>query len=79
MEARVKVILKRAVLDPQGKAVLNAMHSLGVTQAEDVRVGKYFEIKFSGGDKKELQQKLDKLCDQVLANPVIEDYSYEIL
>lgn len=74
-EAKVVVTLKKSVLDPQGKAILNALHSLGFKDVTDVRTGKYFEVKFSGADKSAAEEKVKKMCDQLLANPVIEEYS----
>lgn len=75
MKATVTVRLKKEVLDVQGRAVLHALESLGIEGAHDVRVGKLIEIDL--GDSvpgPELDQKLHKACDELLANPVIEDY-----
>ena len=69
---------KATVLDPQGAAVNQAMHSLGHTTTSDVRVGKTVAFEGDGGDSPEFRQKLDKLCEDLLSNPVIEDYAYEI-
>ncbi len=77
-QARINVTLKKSVLDPQGKTILKALQSLGFGDAKDVRVGKYFEIKLAGGNKESLEDKIHKMCDKLLINPVIEEYSYSL-
>ena len=73
MKARVVVMPKAAVLDPQGAAVRDAMQHLGMNEVKSVRIGKYLEIDLErdGGD---VEQRLHKLCRDLLSNPVIEDY-----
>lgn len=78
MKAKVTVRLKEGVLDPQGKAVLHAAQSLGLKDIEDVRVGKVFDIEFSGDSKEKIRPQLEKLADQLLANTVIETFKVEI-
>lgn len=82
MLGRVKIIVfvtpKKNVLDPQGAAVGHAMHSLGFTSAANVRVGKTVEFEVDREDTPEFRSALDKLCHDLLSNPVIEDYRYEI-
>jgi phosphoribosylformylglycinamidine synthase len=73
MKARVVVTPKAAVLDPQGAAVKEAMQHLGMPEVKNVRIGKYLEIDVSG-DGVEMEQRLHKLCRDLLSNPVIEDY-----
>ena len=80
MKANVYVRLKPEVLDVQGRAVEKALATLGFDGVQGVRVGKLIEIEFSsgatgGGD---LESKLRKMCDELLANPVIEDYAVEL-
>ena len=77
-KAKVNVTLKKSVLDPQGKTVLHALHSIGFDQAQDVRVGKFFEVNLAGKDRGQAETKLKEMCDRLLINPVIEDYSFEI-
>ncbi len=77
-KAKVNVTLKKSVLDPQGKAVMHAMDSLGFKDVKDVRVGKYFEVLLDVRDKAEADKQIHALCDQVLINPVIEHYSFEL-
>ena len=78
MKITVFVSPKNTVLDPQGAAVEHAMKSLGHESVEGVRVGKTITFKMGGSDSPESREKLDKLCDGLLSNPVIEDYRYEI-
>lgn len=78
VKVTVFVTPKKNVLDPQGAAVSHAMHSLGFPSASDVRVGKTVEFNLDAEDTPELRAQLDKICDGLLSNPVIEDYRYEI-
>ena len=73
MNARVIVMPKAAVLDPQGNAVRDAMRHLGMPEVRSVRIGKYMEIEIEGQDG-ELESWLHQLCRDLLSNPVIEDY-----
>jgi phosphoribosylformylglycinamidine synthase len=77
-EAKIHVKLKKSVLDPQGKTILSALHTLGFDAAQEVRVGKIFEIKLKGDSQAEAEDKVRIMCDKLLANPVIEEYSYAI-
>ena len=77
-QAKIHVTLKKSVLDPQGKTILAALHSLGFGDTQDVRVGKYFELKLAGGDKAVLEEKIREMCGKLLTNPVIEEYSYTL-
>ncbi len=78
MKARIYVTLKPSVLDPQGKAVRGALHSLGYTEAEDVRVGKFIEVALQGLSKAEAETRVRQMCETLLANTVIEQYRFEI-
>ncbi len=78
MKAKIYVTPKKAVLDPQGKAVANALHSLGYATVKEVRIGKYMEVELDGTDKTALQKQLDEMCLRILSNPVIEDYRFEL-
>jgi phosphoribosylformylglycinamidine synthase len=79
MKARVYVKPRAGVLDPQGKAVGKALHSLGYAEVEDVRVGRYFELGFSGASPEAAKGRLEEMCRRLLANPLIEDFRFEIL
>lgn len=76
MKARIHVMLKNGVLDPQGKAIGQALHGLGFADVGEVRAGKVIEIEFGG---KADEARLNDMCEKLLANPVIEDYRVEIL
>jgi phosphoribosylformylglycinamidine synthase subunit PurS len=73
MKVHVMVKPKEAVLDPQGAAVRDAMHHLGMPEVRSVRIGKYMEIDVEG-DGGDLEKRLHGLCRDLLSNPVIEDY-----
>ena len=73
MNAKVIVMPKAAVLDPQGNAVRDAMRHLGMPEVRSVRIGKYMEIEIEGQNG-ELESRLHRLCRDLLSNPVIEDY-----
>ena len=73
MNAKVIVMPKAAVLDPQGNAVRDAMRHLGMPEVRSVRIGKYMEIEIEG-QSGELESRLRQLCRDLLSNPVIEDY-----
>jgi phosphoribosylformylglycinamidine synthase len=79
MKARIIVTPKKAVLDPQGKSVQNALTQMGYQGIGDVHVGKYLEIELAGNDKEAWRKQIDNACHKILSNPVIEDYSFEIV
>ncbi len=78
MKARIHITLKKGVLDPQGKAIANALSHLGFDGVEEVRQGKYIEIDLAGGDPAKARAKVDAMCAQLLANTVIENYAVEL-
>lgn len=78
MKVTVFVTPKKNVLDPQGAAVSHAMTSLGFKDLKNVRVGKVVEIELEGEDTPDLRSSLDRICRDLLSNPVIEDYHYEL-
>lgn len=77
--AKVYITLKKGILDPQGKAVKKALHSLEYAEVKEVRVGKYIELTFEDGDISLLKDKVDEMCKKILTNPIIEDYTFEIV
>jgi phosphoribosylformylglycinamidine synthase len=77
-KAKIKIILKKGILDPQGKAVEGALHALKYTSASNVRVGKYIELKIREKEEKNAKQKVEEMCKKLLANPVIEDFEFEL-
>ena len=70
----VTVTLKRDVLDPQGKVVLNTLQNLGMDNLKNIRQGKYFEIELDDSDLKTAEKKVNDMCKKLLANLIIEDY-----
>jgi phosphoribosylformylglycinamidine synthase PurS subunit len=78
MRARIFVSLKNGVLDPQGKAIERSLHTLGYTEVQDVRMGKYLELRVEANSREAAESRIREMCDRLLANPVIEDYRFEI-
>jgi phosphoribosylformylglycinamidine synthase len=78
MRARVHVTLKRGVLDPQGKAIGNALKSLGFSGIGDVRQGKYIELEIDESDATRARARVGEMCEKLLANTVIEDYQIDL-
>jgi phosphoribosylformylglycinamidine synthase subunit PurS len=79
MKARIKITLKNGVLDPQGKAIQNALGSLGFSGIEDVRQGKYIEVDLADPDEASARATVDRMCKDLLANMVIENYAFELV
>ena len=79
MKAHVWVMLKPTVLDPQGQTIQHALASLGYAQVKDVRQGKFFVLDLSGVSREEAQKQVEKIAKDVLTNPVIEQFRYEIV
>jgi len=78
MKARVHVMLKNGVLDPQGEAVRHALGTLGFEGVEGVRQGKVIELDLAGTDKVAAEENVKAMCEKLLANTVIESYSIEV-
>ncbi len=76
--ARVYITLKPTVNDPQGLTIKGGLHSLGFESVESVRAGKYLEIRLDGADRAAAEAQVTEMCRKLLANPVIEDFLYEI-
>jgi phosphoribosylformylglycinamidine synthase len=76
--ARVDITLKPAVNDPQGNTIRDALHSLGFAEVASVRAGKYMEIRLTAPDRKKAEAQVTEMCKKLLANPVIEDYRFEL-
>ncbi len=76
---RVRVTLKPGILDPQGKAIGNALAGLGFAGIREVRQGKVIEIELAETDPARIRQQTEAMCKQLLANPVTEDYAIEII
>lgn len=78
-KALVFVTLKQSVLDPQGSAVRGSLHTLGFEEAEEVRIGKYMELRVNLNDESQAEQRVREMCEKLLANTVIEDYRFELV
>ena len=78
MRVKIFVCLKDGVLDPQGKAVERSLHTLGYKEVQDVRMGKYLEVELDAPSRQAAEERIREMCDKLLANPVIEDYRFEI-
>jgi phosphoribosylformylglycinamidine synthase len=80
MKATVIVELKPSVLDPQGKAIQHSLHSLGFGDVEDVRVGKLFRVTLADGgqSRDHVDSQLRQMCERLLANTVVENFSYTL-
>jgi phosphoribosylformylglycinamidine synthase len=76
--AKVYVTLKPTVNDPQGLTIKGGLHSLGFSSVESVRAGKYMEIRLDGNSRQEAERLLNEMCRQLLANPIIENYRFEL-
>lgn len=76
-KVKVYVTLRESVLDPQGTAVKNSLHSMNYQAVTDVRIGKYMELTIEKTER-DIEEVINELCQRLLANPVIEDYRYEI-
>ncbi len=77
-QAQIFVTLRPSVLDPAGTAVQSGLHQLGFPTVEHVRIGKYVELTLEAASESEAKTQLDKMCDQLLANPVVENYRFEL-
>ena len=78
MRVRIFIVLKNGVLDPQGKAIERSLHTLGYGEVHEVRMGKYLEFDIDAGSREAAESRVREMCDKLLANPVIEDYRFEI-
>ena len=78
MKAKVYVTLRKSVFDPQGKAVQEALNTMGFGEVQNVRMGKYIELDLGATEKTKAEEKVKSMCEKLLANTVIEDYRYEL-
>ncbi|MGH7960996.1 MAG: phosphoribosylformylglycinamidine synthase subunit PurS [Candidatus Binatia bacterium] len=79
MLAKVYITPKKAILDPQGKAITHSLHTLDYTEVADVRMGKYLEVRLNGLSRTQAEQRIEEMCRRLLANSVIEDFRFEIV
>lgn len=77
-QAKIYVTLRPSVLDPAGTAVQSGLDHMGYSNVEKIRIGKYIELTLTADDVSAAETQLDRMCDQLLANPVIENYRFEL-
>jgi phosphoribosylformylglycinamidine synthase PurS subunit len=78
-QARIYVTLRPSVLDPAGTAVQSGLKHLGYDNVEQIRIGKYVELTLDAANEAAAREQIDRMCDQLLANPVIENYRFELM
>ena len=76
--AKIKVLLKESILDPQGTSVKKALENLGYKEAKDVRIGKYIEIQINLAKEREAKKKIEEYCQTLLVNSSIESYNFSL-
>ncbi|WP_017651644.1 phosphoribosylformylglycinamidine synthase subunit PurS [Fortiea contorta] len=77
--AKIFVTLRPSVLDPAGVSVQSGLQQLGYNNVEQVRIGKYIELAITSSDEAKARQNLNDICDKMLANPVIENYRFDLI
>jgi phosphoribosylformylglycinamidine synthase subunit PurS len=75
---KIKVTLRKSILDPQGKASENSLHSLNYDSVKNVRIGKYIELDINETDEEKTKEIVDEISHKLLSNPIMEDYTYEL-
>jgi len=78
-QAKIYVTLRKSVLDPQGSAVRKSLFALGWHNVPDVRIGRYMVVDIDVNDRAEAEKQVKDMCDKLLVNPVIEDYTFELV
>lgn len=78
-QARIYVTLRPSVLDPAGTAVQSGLKHMGYDNVSQVRIGKYVEVSLTAANEAAAREQIDRMCDQLLANPVIENYRFELM
>lgn len=76
--AEIDVMPHKALLDPQGKAVTGSMKNLGLPEIANVRIGKHIQLEVEAASEEEAKQKIEKACRELLANPIMETFSFQI-
>ncbi|MEC4681862.1 MAG: phosphoribosylformylglycinamidine synthase subunit PurS [Nitrospirota bacterium] len=79
MKAKIYITLKDGIHDPQGRAVQQALHTLGFETVQDVRMGKYVEVDLQDTEKESAETQIKSMCQKLLANTVIENFRYELI
>ncbi len=76
--AKIFVRHKKGILDPQGKTIKDALHSMSFSSVTEVKVGKLIDLRLSAPSLQDAKSKVNEMCKQLLANPVIEEYTFEV-
>ena len=76
--AKITITLRKSILDPQGKAIHHALQSLQMKEVQDVRIGKFVEMKIDSTEEARARQVTEEACRKLLANPVMEDYAFSM-
>lgn len=76
--AQIKITLRKSILDPQGKTVEHSIQSMGYNNIKNTRIGKYVELKIDAASEEEASRITGEICKKLLANPVMEDYTFQI-
>lgn len=77
-KATIRVTLKESVLDPQGVAVKNSLHSMGYEEIEDVRIGKFLEVRIDTDRREEAEEQVTTICKKLLTNPEVENFTFQL-
>jgi len=77
-EAHIDVMPLKALLDPQGKAVMNGLHNLSFKNVQNVRIGKHIYLELEAKSKKEAEQQVEEMCKKLLINPIVEYYQFKV-
>ena len=77
-KAYVNVMLKSGIFDPQGRSVCDGLHSIGFPEVREARVGRRVELTLDGTSRAEAIQRVEEMCQRLLANPVVESYSFRV-
>lgn len=78
LKANIKITLKETIFDPSGKAVKDSLNHIGFENTEDVRIGRYIQIKLNTDDEEYAKKEVEEMCDKLLVNSIIEKFEYEI-
>jgi len=78
LQVKIFITLKNGVVDPQGVTIKGALESLGYQGIANIRLGKYIQMELNSKSREEAEKDVEEMCDKLLANPVIENYKYEI-
>jgi len=77
-KAEINIMPLKELLDPQGKAVISGLKNMGIPEITDVRIGKHISVEIEAKDVKTAKAKLDKACKELLSNPIMESFTYEL-